>query len=43
MKDLAAPLASAGVRVINCSPDSAVECFQKMDLDAALALSIGPS
>lgn len=31
-------LAAAGVRVINCSPGSAVEAFEKMELDDALRL-----
>ncbi len=33
---LAADLAAEGVEVLNCSPDSALECFRKVPLEAAL-------
>lgn len=36
LRGLVEPLAQRGVTVINCSPDSAVDCFPRMDLDAAL-------
>ena len=29
---------AAGVRVLNCSPGSAIDCFERMDLDQALRL-----
>jgi hypothetical protein len=34
----AAAIKAVGVRVINCSPGSAINAFEKMDLEAALAL-----
>lgn len=36
-KTLLAPLAAAGVRVVNCSPDSALDCFERVPLREALA------
>lgn len=33
---LVAPLMAVGVKVINCTPQSALECFPRMDLTAAL-------
>lgn len=38
-KDGAKAIKAAGVRVINCSPDSAVDAFEKMELEQALNLS----
>jgi hypothetical protein len=34
---LAADLEAEGVEVINCSPDTALDCFERMDIDAAIA------
>ena len=34
---IAAPLAAAGVRVVNASPDSLVDCFERLTLREALA------
>lgn len=34
----AAAVKAAGVRVVNCSPTSAIDCFEKMPIEAALAL-----
>lgn len=34
----AKPIKAAGVRVINCSPGSAVDAFEKMELERALQL-----
>lgn len=36
LRQLVKPLADLGVEVINCSPDSAVDCFRKLSLEAAL-------
>ena len=33
---LAGPLAERGVEVVNCTPDSALECFPKATLEDAL-------
>jgi hypothetical protein len=37
-KSGAAAIKAAGVRVINCSPGSAVDAFEKMELNEALGL-----
>lgn len=37
-KDGAAAIKAAGLRVINCSPGTAVDAFERMDLDQALRL-----
>lgn len=36
LKQLVEPLATLGVEVINCSPDSAVDCFPRIGLEEAL-------
>lgn len=36
-RTLVAPLTALGIRVINCTPGSAIECFPKMPLAEALA------
>lgn len=36
MKDAAKAIKAAGVRIINCSPDSAINDFEKMELREAL-------
>ncbi len=38
LKQLVEPLAALGVTIINCSPDSAVDCFPKLPLNEALEL-----
>lgn len=37
-KDAAKAIQAAGVRVINCSPGSAINCFERMELQTALSL-----
>ncbi|MCR4331299.1 MAG: hypothetical protein NUV34_01125 [Sulfuricaulis sp.] len=39
MKAAAGAIKSAGVRVLNCSPGSAIDCFEKIKIEDALLLA----